>query len=57
MRIGDEVTVCGKVIAFTDSNNPIIELKSGMRFLIKPSDIKAIHPYKEPSREDQRRGK
>lgn len=57
MNINDEVTISGRVIAITDSDNPIIELKSGIRFLVKTSDIKSIHPYKAPSRTDQRRGK
>ena len=57
MNINDEVTISGRVIAITESNNPIIELKSGIRFLVKTSDIKSIHPYKAPSRTDQRREK
>ena len=40
MNIGDEVIIAAKVVGITESNNPIIQVKSGVRMLIKESDIK-----------------
>lgn len=57
LTIGDEVTFCGVVIAISESGNPIVQLKGSGRFLIKKEDIKTIHPYDEPPKEDKRRGR
>lgn len=42
MNIGDEVIISAKVVGITESNNPIIQVKSGVRMLIKESDISAL---------------
>ena len=52
MNIGDEVIISAKVVGITESNNPIIQVKSGVRMLIKESDIntmewKGIHDITE----------
>lgn len=57
MNIGDEVVVGGRVIGISESDNPIIEFKSGIRVLVKASDIKSIHPYKPAPKKDERKGK
>lgn len=57
MNVGDEVTFCGVVIAISESGNPIVQLKGSGRFLIKKEDIKTVHPFDEPPKEDKRRGR
>lgn len=42
MNIGDEVIISAKVVGITESNNPIIQVKSGVRMLIKESDISTM---------------
>ena len=54
---GDEVTINAIVINVSESGNPIVRLKNGMRLLVKDSDITSIHPYDEPPKEDKRRGR
>ena len=54
---GDEVTINAIVIIVSESGNPIVRLKNGMRFLVKDSDITSVHPYDEPPKEDKRRGR
>ena len=54
---GDEVTINAIVINLSESGNPIVRLKNGMRLLIKDSDITSVHPYDEPPKEDKRRGR
>ena len=54
---GDEVTINVIVINVSESGNPIVQLKGSGRFLIKKEDIKTIHPYDEPPKEDKRRGR
>ena len=54
---GDEVTINAIVINVSESGNPIVRLKNGMRFLVKDSDITSVHPYDEPPKEDKRRGR
>lgn len=54
---GDEVTINALVIAVSESGNPIVRLKNGMRLLVKDSDITSVHPYDEPPKEDKRRGR
>ena len=56
MNIGDEVIISAKVVGITESNNPIIQVKSGVRMLIKESDIKSIHPYQPVPEKDERKG-
>ena len=55
-RIGDEVIISAKIVGITVNHNPIIKTNSGVRFLIKESDIKSIRPYIETSTEDLRKG-
>lgn len=54
--VGDEVTINATVIHVTASGNPIVKLKGGYKFLIKPSDINTIHPFSEIPKEDMRKG-
>ena len=54
INIGDEITINTTIIGITAGGNPIIKLNSGNRFLIKESDINAIHPYREINKEDMR---
>ncbi len=54
---GDEVTINAIVINVSESGNPIVRLKNGMRLLVKDSDITSVHPYDEPPKEDKRRGR
>lgn len=57
LKVGDEVTISGTIVEISPSGNAIIKLTKGTRVLINPSEIKTIHPYKEISKEDKRRGK
>ena len=54
---GDEVTINAIGINVSESGNPIVRLKNGMRLLVKDSDITSVHPYDEPPKEDKRRGR
>lgn len=54
---GDEVTINAIVINVSESGNPIVRLKNGMRLLVKDSDITSVHPFDEPPKEDKRRGR
>lgn len=54
---GDIITVNAVIIAVTDGGNPIIRLNSGIKFLIKESDINTICPKIEVPKEDKRRGR
>lgn len=56
LKVGDEVTISGTIVEISPSGNAIIKLTKGTRVLINPSEIKTIHPYKKPSKEDKRRG-
>ena len=56
VHVGDEVSLNAKVITVSVSGNPIVEFKSGVRVLVRESDLNTIHPYKEPSKEDMRKG-
>jgi hypothetical protein len=56
MKIGDDVIISAKVIGITENNNPIIQVKSGVRMLIKESDIKSVYPYQPIPETDARRG-
>lgn len=54
---GDEVTFNATVIGVTESGNPIVKFNSGIRMLLKKSDVNTVHPYEEPPKEDKRRGR
>ena len=56
INIGDEVTINAVVVDKTVSGNAIVKLKRGSRLLVSPDEINTIHPYKETSKEDKRRG-
>lgn len=56
IKIGDEIGVVGTVIAVTDSGNPIIKLKSGIKTLVKYSDVKTHTPKIEKPKKDMRKG-
>jgi dsDNA-specific endonuclease/ATPase MutS2 len=56
MKIGDDVTLNGKIIEVSASGNPIIELKSGIRMLVKSTDINTWHPNKKSDGIDRRKG-
>lgn len=56
VHVGDDVSLNAKVITVSVSGNPIVEFKSGVRVLVRESDLNTIHPYKEPSKEDVRKG-
>lgn len=56
LHINDDVTVNAKVIDVTASGNPIIRTNSGIKMLVKASDINTVRPYKEPAKEDRRKG-
>lgn len=54
---GDEVTFNATVIGVTESGNPIVKFNSGIRMLLKKSDVNTVHPYDEPPKVDKRRGR
>ena len=56
MEIGDIVTINATIIHITASGNPVIQIGSGNKFLIKESDINTICPKMEIPTEDKRRG-
>lgn len=56
MKIGDDVTLNGKIIEVSASGNPIIELKSGIKMLVKSTDINTWHPNKKNDGIDHRKG-
>ena len=56
MSIGDIVTVNATIVGITVGNNPIIQVDSGVRMLIKESDINTIHPYQPIPETDERKG-
>ena len=56
IHIGDEVTINAVVVDVTASGNAIVKLNKGGRVVISPEEIKTIHPYREISKEDKRRG-
>ena len=56
IKVGDEVTISGTVVEISPSGNAVVKLKRGTRVLISPDEIKTIHPYKKPSKEDKRKG-
>lgn len=56
MKVGDDVTVFGEIIEISVSGNPIVKTKSGVKFLVKPEDIKTIRPQVIRPTEDKRKG-
>ena len=55
-KINDIVTINATIVGITASNNYIIQIGSGNRFLIKFSDINTIHPYQPIPETDARKG-
>lgn len=59
---GDEITICGTVLGYSimsseDVQGVYIRTKSGYIVTgIPVDDIKTVHPYKEVSKEDHRKG-
>ena len=56
LKIGDDVTINATIVGVTPNNNPIIKLESGIKFLVKETDINTICPKSEPPKEDMRKG-
>lgn len=56
LKVGDEVTISGTVVEISPSGNAVVKLTKGTRVLINPAEIKTVHPYKKPSKEDKRKG-
>ena len=56
MHVGDIVTVNATIVGVTAGNNPIIQLDSGVRILVKESDINTMHPYQPIPETDERKG-
>lgn len=56
VHVGDEVSLNAKVITISASGNPVVEFKSGVRVLVRESDLNTIHPYCPPPEKDERKG-
>ena len=56
VHVGDEVSLNARVITVSVSGNPVVEFKSGVRVLVKESDLNTIHPYRTPPEKDERKG-
>lgn len=56
LKIGDDVTINATIVGITPNNNPIIKLGSGIKFLVKETDINTIYPKPEPPKVDMRKG-
>lgn len=62
INIGDEITLCGTVLGhclmgLDGVQGVYIRTKNGNIVMgIPVNDIKTIHPYKEPTKEDMRKG-
>lgn len=54
---GDIVTLNADVIGVTESGNLIVRFKSGVKVLVKASDINTVHPKIELDGIDKRKGK
>lgn len=57
VHIGDDVSLNAKVVTVSVSGNPVIEFKSGVRVLVRESDLNTIHPYTPIPEVDERKGK
>lgn len=55
-QVGDIATLNAVVVGVTEGGNPIVKFNSGVRLLVKDSDITSVHPYDEPPKQDKRRG-
>lgn len=44
MEVNDEVTLNATIIKISEAGNPIIQTPSGIRMLVKPSDIVTVRP-------------
>lgn len=55
-QTGDIVTLNADVIGVTESGNLIIRFKSGVKVLVKASDINTVHPKIELDGIDKRKG-
>lgn len=55
-HVGDEVTISAKVVNVTASENLIVSI-GGNKCLIKPGDVKSVHPYQPIPETDARKGK
>ena len=53
---GDIVTLNAEVIGVTGSGNPIIRFNSGVKVLVKYSDVNTIRPAVKVDKEDHRKG-
>ena len=62
INVGDEITICGTILGYSMMNSDdvqgvYIRTKSGYIVTGVPvDDIKTIRPYKEPTKEDMRKG-
>ena len=55
-QTGDIVTLNADVIGVTESGNLIIRFRSGVKVLVKASDINTVHPKIEHDGIDKRKG-
>ena len=44
MDVNDEVTLNATIIKMSEAGNPIIQTPSGIRMLVRPSDIVTVRP-------------
>lgn len=56
LKKGDIVTLNAEVIGVTGSGNPIVRFNSGVKVLVKYSDINTVHPKIELDGIDKRKG-
>lgn len=57
INIGDEITINGKVVECDVRCSMVCcRMNDGTDIWIHSSNINTIHPYKEPSKEDMRKG-
>ena len=56
LKKGDIVTLNAEVIGVTGSGNPIVRFNSGVKVLVKYSDINTIRPAVKVDGKDKRKG-
>lgn len=56
LKIGDDVSLNAKVIGLSESHNPILQFKSGIKVLVRITDINTWHPNVESDGIDHRKG-
>lgn len=56
LKIGDDVSLNAKVIGLSESHNPILQFKSGIKVLVRITDINTWHPQRIEDGEDHRKG-